>query len=157
MNADDAPAGRQKSSGENVLVVSRSIRIPRHEFVFTFMRSSGPGGQNVNKVNTKVRLRWPVVESASLPDTVKKRLLEKYRRRITADGELLITSQRYRDQSRNVDDCLQKLRELLTDVATPPKPRKKTKPSRASKERRLREKREQSDRKRSRRKPAEGD
>ena len=121
------------------------------------MRSSGPGGQNVNKVNTKVRLRWPVVESPSLPDPVKKRLLEKYHRRINSDGELLITSQRYRDQSRNVDDCLEKLRELLTDVGTTPKPRKKTKPSRASKERRLREKRVQSDRKRSRRKPAEND
>ena len=140
-----------------MLVVSRLIRIPLDEFAFTFMRSSGPGGQNVNKVNTKVRLRWSVVESPSLPDSVKKRLLEKYRRRVTATGDLLITSQRYRDQSRNVDDCLEKLRELLTDVAKPPVQRKKTRPSRASKERRLREKRVQSDLKRSRRKPADGD
>lgn len=144
---------KQTPQSADVLVVSRSIRIPLDEFTFTYMRSSGPGGQNVNKVNTKVRLRWPVAESTRLPESVKSRLLEKCRRRINSEGELLITSQRYRDQSRNVDDCLEKLREILIEVARPPKPRKKTTPTRAAKERRLREKREQSERKRRRQKP----
>ncbi|MBT4866476.1 MAG: aminoacyl-tRNA hydrolase [Planctomycetaceae bacterium] len=150
MNADGP-------SAENVLVVTRSIRIPRDEFTFTFMRSSGPGGQNVNKVNTKVRLRWDVAKSPSLSEAVRERFRKTYSRRITAEGDLLITSQRYRDQVRNIDDCLEKLRELLAAVAAPPRKRKKTRPSRASKERRLQGKREQSERKRSRRKPGRDD
>ncbi len=140
-------------SSKDFLVVGRRIRIPRREFCLTFMRSSGPGGQNVNKVNTKVRLRWQVVDSGSLPTEVKERLLTKYRRRITAEGELLITSQRYRDQSRNVEDCVEKLREMLVTVSATPRPRKKPRLSRAARERRLQQKREQSVRKRLRRKP----
>ena len=124
---------------------------------FTFMRSSGPGGQNVNKVNTKVRLRWDVAKSPSLSEAVRERFQKTYSRRITTEGDLLITSQRYRDQVRNIDDCLEKLRELLASVAAPPRRRKKTKPSRGSKERRLQGKREQSERKRSRRKPGRDD
>jgi ribosome-associated protein len=147
----------EKQSTDNVLVVTRSIRIPRDEFTFTFMRSSGPGGQNVNKVNTKVRLRWDVARSPSLPEAVRERFQRNYARRITTEGDLLITSQRYRDQARNIDDCLEKLRELLAAVATPPRRRKKTRPSRASKERRLQGKREQSERKRGRRKPGRDD
>lgn len=148
---------RAKQSADHVLIVTRSIRIPRDEFTFTFMRSSGPGGQNVNKVNTKVRLRWDVTGSPSLSEAVKARFQQAYSRRITAEGDLLITSQRYRDQVRNIDDCLEKLRELLAAVAAPPRRRKKTRPSRASKERRLKGKREQSERKRSRRKPGRDD
>ena len=147
----------EKQSTENVLVVTRSIRIPRDEFTFTFMRSSGPGGQNVNKVNTKVRLRWDIAKSPSLSEAVRERFQKAYSRRITTEGDLLITSQRYRDQVRNIDDCLEKLRELLASVAAPPRRRKKTKPSRGSKERRLQGKREQSERKRSRRKPGRDD
>jgi ribosome-associated protein len=108
-------------------------------------------------VNTKVRLRWDVARSPSLPEAVRERFQRTYARRITAEGDLLITSQRYRDQVRNIDDCLEKLRELLAAVATPPRRRKKTRPSRASKERRLQGKREQSERKRSRRKPGRDD
>ena len=135
------------------LIINDRIRIPTGEFQLSFMRSSGPGGQNVNKVNTKVRLRWKVVESAHLSEDVKRRFLSKYSRRITAEGEFAITSQRYRDQPRNIADCLEKLRELLVDVATPPRPRKKTRPSRASKQRRLAEKKERSGRKQLRKKP----
>ena len=147
----------EKPSAENVLVVTRSIRIPRDEFTFTFMRSSGPGGQNVNKVNTKVRLRWDVANSPSLSEAVRERFQKTYSRRITTEGDLLITSQRYRDQARNIEDCLEKLRELLATVASPPQRRKKTRPSRASKERRLKQKRQQSDRKRNRKKPTRDD
>ena len=133
------------------LIVSRTIGIPLDEFSFTFMRSSGPGGQNVNKVNTKVRLRWPIIASETLRDDVKQRFLAKYRRRITSEGDFVISSQRYRDQRRNIDDCLNKLRDLLADVATAPTRRKKTKPSRSSVRRRLADKRRHSEKKQRRR------
>ena len=136
------------------LVVKEGIAIPLTEFEFTFMRSSGPGGQNVNKVNSKARLRWPVAASPSLDEAVKRRFLAKNARRLTSEGELILTSQRYRDQPKNVADCLEKLRELLLAAASPPKRRRKTKPSRAAKERRLKGKRERSERKERRRPPA---
>lgn len=139
--------------GDGQLVVNRRIRIPRSEFTWTFSRSSGPGGQNVNKVSSKAQLRWKIDETESLPADVKERFVQKYRRRITTDGDFLISSQRYRDQPKNVDDCLQKLLELILSVAVAPRPRKKTKPSRAARERRLREKKQQSVRKQSRRPP----
>jgi ribosome-associated protein len=136
-----------------MLVVNRRIRIPSSEFRFTFARSAGPGGQNVNKVNTKVTLHWTVESSSSLPEDVRDRLRSKYGRRINKNGELVIYSQRYRDQGRNTEDCLNKLREMLLDVAIAPKKRKATRPSRASKERRLRDKKARSQTKESRRRP----
>ncbi len=134
-----------------MLVVNDRIKIPLREFQFTFSRSSGPGGQNVNKLNTKALLRWPVLRSPSLPEAVRRRLLAKVRRRVTAEGDLLITSQRFRDAGRNVADCLQKLHQMLTEAAVPPKRRKPTKPTRASVRRRLDQKRRQSQKKRQRR------
>lgn len=130
-----------------MLVVNAQIQIPDAEFEFTFVRSSGPGGQNVNKVNTKAVLRWCVMTSRGLPDGVRERVLARFRSRITAEGELILTSQRYRDQSRNQQDCLEKLRAMLVEAAHVPKPRKKTRISRAAKERRLKDKRETSRRK----------
>jgi len=145
------------ASDKSDLIVTRRIRIPLSEFEWSFARSGGPGGQNVNKVSTKAQLRWKVHETESLPDDVKERFTQKYRRRITKEGEFLTSSQRYRDQPKNVDDCLQKLRELILTVVKPPKRRKKTKPSRASKERRLQQKRERSERKRQRKPPRRND
>lgn len=153
LSENDAASPPDMSTPEDILIVTRRIRVPTREFEFSFVRSSGPGGQNVNKTATKAQLRWPVVDSPSLPADVKDRFLKKYRRRITTDGELLLTSQRYRDQSRNTADCLEKLRGLLAEVAAPPAPRKKTRPSRASKRRRLKQKREQSQKKQRRRPP----
>lgn len=138
-----------------VLVVNPKLRIPLREFRFTFARSSGPGGQNVNKLNTKATLRWSVQQSPSLPEAVRKRLLKRYSRRVTAGGELLVTSQRFRDAGRNVADCLEKLRAMLAEVAAPPKPRKPTKPSAASVQRRLDQKRKRSQKKQRRRPPRE--
>lgn len=115
------------------------------------LRSSGPGGQNVNKVSSKALLRWPIRTSPSLPEAVRGRFLGKYGNRVTCDGDLLISSQRYRDQRRNVDDCLEKLRVMLAESAAPPVRRKRTKPSRGSVERRLEAKRQQSARKQGRR------
>jgi ribosome-associated protein len=117
------------------------MTIPRHELTFTFARAGGPGGQNVNKVSSKVLLRWNPATSSSLPDAVKARLLEMVRSRLTNEGDLLITSQRYRDQPRNIEDCVEKLRQILEQAARPPKKRKKTKPTRASRERNLETKR----------------
>ncbi|MCH8828806.1 MAG: aminoacyl-tRNA hydrolase [Planctomycetes bacterium] len=149
------PISESPSGPTNALVVTAEICIPRDEFSWTFVRSSGPGGQNVNKVATKAQLRWGIAASPSLPDDVKGRFSTKYRRRITKGGEFVMSSQRYRDQSRNVEDCLEKLRQMIDSVAKPPVVRKKTKPSRASKERRLTEKRNRSARKQSRRPPRE--
>jgi ribosome-associated protein len=127
-----------------MLSVNSNITVPAREFDFTFSRSSGPGGQNVNKVNTKVTMHWDVTHTPSLPEAVRARFLAKYKRRINANGQLVIYSQRYRDQGRNVADCLDKLREMILSVATVPKARKATKPSKGSRERRLREKKSRS-------------
>jgi ribosome-associated protein len=134
-----------------MLFVNPRLQIPLAEFEFTFVRSSGPGGQNVNKVNSKASLRWPVMASPSLSEAVRTRFLAKYRNRVTAEGDLLLVSQRYRDQGRNVTDCLDKLRAMLADAATPPVHRKRTRPSRGSIERRLEGKREKSRKKQGRR------
>jgi len=135
------------------LVVTDQITIPRSEFHLTFVRSSGPGGQNVNKTSTKVVLRWSVTGSESLPEEVRQRFLARYPRRITESGELVLTSERYRQQGRNIEDCLQKVRGLILAVAQPPKVRRKKRPSKASKEARLHDKRAVSDKKRSRQSP----
>lgn len=148
MNADDG----EKMRDGGWLIVG-PIRVPMSEIGFTFSRSSGPGGQNVNKVNSKAQLRWAVATTRSLSPELKERFLALYQRRITADGELLLSSQRSRDQWRNVEDCLDKLRELLQGVLVRPKKRRKTKPTRASVHRRLEDKKVQSARKERRRRP----
>jgi len=135
-----------------MLVVNSRLKIPLREFKFSFARSSGPGGQNLNKVSTKATLRWPVLNSRSLSAPVRDRFLAKYGRRVTAQGDLLITSQRFRDAGRNVADCLEKLRKMLADVAATPKIRRPTKPTPASVRRRLDEKRRHSRKKELRRK-----
>ncbi|MGC3968877.1 MAG: alternative ribosome rescue aminoacyl-tRNA hydrolase ArfB [Pirellulales bacterium] len=115
------------------------------------MRSSGPGGQNVNKVNSKAVMRWRATTSPSLPEGVRARFLAKYGSRLTGEGELVVMSERYRDQPKNVDDCLEKVREMLLSVAIAPKKRKATKPSRAAKQRRLDSKKRDSTKKQNRR------
>jgi ribosome-associated protein len=134
-----------------MLVVTPNIRIPLDEIEFTFVRSAGPGGQNVNKLNTKAVLRWPIAASPSVPDAVRARFVAKYANRLTSEGELVLTSQRFRDQSRNRADCLEKLREMLLSIAKPPLKRRRTKPTLASRERRLTEKRHRSQHKQLRR------
>jgi ribosome-associated protein len=134
-----------------MLIVNSRLRIPLAEIQFTFARSSGPGGQNVNKVSSKAVLRWAVVSSPSLPEAVRRRFLTKYRRRVTSEGELLMTSQRFRDAGRNVTDCLEKLRVMLADAADAPTPRRPTKPTKGSVRRRLDNKRKLSQKKQGRR------
>jgi ribosome-associated protein len=140
-----------------MLKVNHRIEIKLTEFNFTFARSGGPGGQNVNKVNSKVTLRWKIGESKTIPDDVRTRFQAKYPCRINKDGEFQIQSERFRDQGRNVADCLEKLRALLLEVATAPRKRKPTRRTRGSIERRLKDKKSTSKKKESRQRPSRDD
>lgn len=127
------------------------IPLPEDEFTWSFVRSQGPGGQNVNKVNSKAVLRWNVRDSAAIPFGPKGRFVEKFANRIAQSGELILTSDRYRDQPKNIEDCRTKLREMLLSVWAAPKFRKPLRISKGAKERRLRAKKEHSDKKAGRR------
>jgi ribosome-associated protein len=133
------------------LTVNSQLRIALEELQVRSARSSGPGGQNVNKVNSKITVRWAVRASPSLPDDVRTRLLEQLGNRLTGKGELLITSQRFRDASRNLAEALERLRRLIAQAVSPRKVRKSTRPTRASAARRLDAKRLQALKKESRR------
>lgn len=134
-----------------MLQVNASIAIPDAELDWSYARSGGPGGQNVNKVSSKAVLRWNLRTTTALPPHVKDRLIALNRRRVTTEGDLVLSSQRYRDQDRNRQDCLEKLAELVREAATLPKPRRATRPTRGSKTRRLATKRHRSALKASRR------
>ena len=136
------------------LRINPQISIPRSELRFSFIRSSGPGGQNVNKVASKAVLRWQVTRSPSLPNAVRERFLKQFSKRINDRGELRLTSQRYRDQAKNLNDCLAKLREMVLSVAKVPRARKKLSVPRAAKEARLRDKRATAAKKRIRTPPS---
>lgn len=137
----------------DILDVTPRIRIACREFDWGVARSSGPGGQNVNKVNSKVTLRWPLLVSETLPADVRDRFVAAYKSRLTTEGDLLLSSERFRDQPKNVDDCLEKLREMLLSVAVAPKARKKSKPTKASKRRRITDKRLHAETKQRRQRP----
>jgi ribosome-associated protein len=138
-----------------MLEINEQIKVPDDELSWSFVRSGGPGGQNVNKVASKAVLRWNVAGSPSLPDDVKARLLGQQRSRITIDGDLVVMSQRYRDQARNCQDCLDKVRAWVLQATVVAKPRKRTKPSRGARARRVADKRRHSATKAGRRRPAE--
>ncbi len=124
--------------------------IPEQELAFEFIRSSGPGGQNVNKVATAVRLRFDVRGSTALADEVKVRLLVLAGRRATKEGEIVLLGQRHRTQEKNRQDVVERLEELVLRALVAPRKRRATRPTRAAGVRRLRAKRLQSDRKRGR-------
>jgi len=136
-----------------MLSISPTVEIPDEEFEITFARSGGPGGQNVNKVNSKAVLRWNVAASPNLPFGARNRFLAKFANRVTSDGYILITSQKTRDQSQNIEDCREKLKEMILEILTPPTIRKKTKPSKAAIERRTESKRLNASKKQSRKAP----
>ncbi len=136
------------------LEINSRFRIPLSELEFAFARSSGPGGQNVNKVSSKAQLRWRPGDSPSIPEELRFRVLTKLEPKLTVDGDLLVISQKYRDQPRNKEDCLEKLRAIVLASLVVPKVRKKLKPSRAAKARRLKDKKIGSAKKEQRRSPS---
>ena len=135
-----------------MLEITPTFSIDERELQFDFVRSSGPGGQNVNKVATAVQLRFDVSKS-SLPQDARRRLLQIAGQRVTTEGKLLIEAKRFRTQEQNREDAIQRLVDVLRKALIPPKPRKKTRPTAAAKEKRITAKKLKGEIKRMRKKP----
>jgi len=136
-----------------MLEISPNLQIPDSELSESFIRASGPGGQNVNKVASAVELRFDVAHSAVLPEPLRARLLARRDRRLTADGVLVIQANRFRDQARNREDARARLIEIVRAALHVPKKRVATKPTRGSQERRIASKKKRAQHKQSRSKP----
>jgi ribosome-associated protein len=136
--------------------VTHAIELPDEEILLEFTRSSGPGGQHVNKTETAVDLRFNILTSRAITDAVRRRLLKLAGNRVDQNGVLLISAQSYRSQRRNIDEAIERLCELIRRAAVPPRPRRPTRPTKASKERRLAGKKVRADTKRGRQDHAEG-
>jgi ribosome-associated protein len=146
-------ARAEGSNLEPALIVARGIEVPREEIEVDYSRSSGPGGQHVNKTETRVTLRFDLAGSPSIPEGEKTRMLSRLKTYATKSGELLVSCEAYRDRTRNLSEAYERLEALLARAYEKPKPRKKTKPSRGAKERRLAEKKRTSTRKEGRKSP----
>jgi ribosome-associated protein len=126
------------------------FKIPEQEYELSFSRSGGSGGQNVNKVNTKATLHWNVLGTNSLPPAVLERFFKKFGNKISADGVLTLSSQEHRTQHLNIASVIEKLHDMIESVATPPKIRKPTKPTKSSVNARIKTKKSQGDKKKKR-------
>jgi len=136
-----------------MIYINSALSLQNNEVTYDFIRASGPGGQNVNKVSTAVQLRFNVKNSPSINEAVKNRLFKIAGKRVSSEGILIIDARRHRSQSKNREDALNRLRELIIKSLAVPKPRRKTKPTLASKEKRLRDKKARSKIKQSRKPP----
>jgi len=134
-----------------MIEINNKIFIPENEIQFNFIRSSGPGGQNVNKVSTAVQLRFDIVNSTSLNDEIKRRLIEKSGNKVTKEGILIIEAKRFRTQESNRQDAVERFIELIRKAEKKPKKRIKTKPSKESRQKRIEEKKKRSEVKKMRR------
>jgi ribosome-associated protein len=136
-----------------VIQITPTLALDESEIHISYVQSSGPGGQNVNKVATAAKLRFDAKRSPSLPPEVRERLIELAGKNITVDGWLVIDARRFRTQARNRQDALDRLAELIRAATHRPTPRRRTRPSRAARQRRLESKRRRSDVKRLRKPP----
>jgi ribosome-associated protein len=140
-----------------VIQITPTLALDENEVQISFVQSSGPGGQNVNKVATAAQLRFDVAQSPSLPTAVRERLIQQAGKNITKDGWLVIDARRYRTQERNRQDAMDRLVDYIRAATYQPKPRRQTRPSRAAKRRRLESKRKRSAVKRQRKPPSSED
>ena len=158
MATDDATAAdpqSQPAPKRRLLRITAQIALDERELCWSFVRASGPGGQNVNSVSTAVELRLDVAGSPSIPEAVKHRLRGVAGRRLTTEGVLVIQAKRFRTQERNRQDARARLVSLLREAAVRRRRRVATRPTRTSREARLRTKKERSDTKRLRRRPGD--
>ena len=134
-----------------MLTVTRTIRIPEEELEYSYVRSSGPGGQNVNKVSSKAVLTWRFADSEALSGAVRSRFESRYGHRVTREGCIVLSSQKHREQSRNAEECRSKLRVMILSIVEAPVERRLTQKTQDSHRRRLEEKRTRSAHKQGRR------
>ncbi|PKL45106.1 MAG: aminoacyl-tRNA hydrolase [Candidatus Riflebacteria bacterium HGW-Riflebacteria-1] len=137
----------------NAIIINENLTIPADQIEISAVRSSGPGGQNVNKVATCIELRFNPERCPQLSAPVINRLLALAGNRVDSENTIIITSQRYREQVRNLDDACDKLKKMILKALTPPKPRRPTRPTRASVERRIGKKKQTGEKKSQRRRP----
>jgi len=138
----------------NVLEVSNRIQIPLEEIKFSYVKSSGPGGQNVNKTNTKAVLKWDFLKNASIEGPIRNRLMQRLKSHLNERGEITLMSDQFRTQGQNREVCLNKLKNLLLKASFVQKKRVKTTPSKNAKKKRLEAKKGHSLKKKSRQKPS---
>lgn len=152
MSANDAQSEPSSPAPTSAIELAPGVVVPRAAVTFAASRASGPGGQNVNKVNTRAELRI-ALDAIPLPPGARGRLRRLAGKRVNAAGELLIAAEEHRSQSRNKEAALERLRELVARALVPPKPRIRTKPTKASRERRIDAKKRRSDVKKARGRP----